>query len=219
LIKLRYLIAIIIVMSVGVWAFIDLPFPMNRLRPTIFKTAPFLTIRPEPTNYAWYLRADYRPFGKFIRGIPLREISSSWCFANEFSKDIFKRDAFGASPELQIEFEELQDLGDVGLNFSVAGKFDGSSLMTALGGVFQTCDGRTGAFFLVVQNQQNEKYSKVQLVELVSPPRIVLLHLEDDLSIMLAECMDCEFDGRLRWNAANRSFDWDAEKESDPDHQ
>lgn len=73
---------------------------------------PFVTVEPEPPNIGvmWWLRAEYNPFGKAIRGIPIKIISSNWCYANEFTAGLLTE-------------EYMKDISPR-LSFAVEGRFD-----------------------------------------------------------------------------------------------
>src|SRR5689334_10724351 len=76
----------------------------------------FIKIAPEPKSHAWWLRAEFRPFGTDIRGIPLARINRAWCKATEFRNELFPPEAM----------PDLTQSG--GLAFSADGFFDGSRI-------------------------------------------------------------------------------------------
>src|SRR5882724_8252458 len=75
----------------------------------------FVKIAPEPKSYAWWLRAEFHPFGKEMRGIPVARIHRTWCKATEFRNDLFP-------PEAMPYLTHSDGLGG-GLAFSVDGSF------------------------------------------------------------------------------------------------
>src|SRR6185312_17020724 len=75
----------------------------------------FVTIKPGPSGYAWWLRADFHPFETQVRGIPVKQIRATWCKASEFRKELFP-------PDLAKDFEPPT----YGLAFSFDRPFDGS---------------------------------------------------------------------------------------------
>lgn len=50
----------------------------------------FVTVHPEPTTHMWWLRAEYHPFDKTVRNIPVKTINKTWCKANEFKRNLLK---------------------------------------------------------------------------------------------------------------------------------
>src|SRR5262245_2949999 len=102
----------------------------------------FLITKPEPQWSAWWLRTEFYPFDKEVRGIPVRKIRSTWCKATEFRRELF--------PE---NFQP--DIANSGLSFAVDGIFDGSKAnQTALVGVYETCNHERGSFLLVLAMQR-----------------------------------------------------------------
>src|SRR5690349_20212233 len=94
----------------------------------------FVKIPPEPKLDAWWLRAEFYPFGTDIRGIPITKIKQTWCKATEFRNDLFPPEAM---PDLTRSD---------GLAFSIDGSFDGSrTRQTALIGAYESCKGQKGS--------------------------------------------------------------------------
>jgi hypothetical protein len=56
------------------------------LIPAIARAAekPFTETTPGPE--AWWLRTEYHPFDKEVRGVSVAKIRANWCKANEFRK-------------------------------------------------------------------------------------------------------------------------------------
>src|SRR4051812_41602190 len=81
----------------------------------------FVKLAPEPSAYAWWLRAEFHPADVAVRGIPVGKLRATWCKATEFRKDLFPSD-------LAADFDQT-----VGLSFAADGFFDGSKVkQTAL---------------------------------------------------------------------------------------
>src|SRR5437763_15116071 len=96
---------------------------------------PFTETAPGPE--AWWLRTEYHPFGKEVRGIPVATIRADWCKANEFRKELFPK-------KLAASFEDKSP-------FAADGFFDGSKTrQTVLVGAYETCAGKRGVFLLIV---------------------------------------------------------------------
>ena len=154
----------------------------------------FVTIAPEPTYYAWWLRAEFHPSETQVRGIPVQRIRTTWCKASEFRKELFP-------PDLARDFEHTG-----GLAFSVEGHFDGTKVaQTALIGVYETCGGQRGSFLLVLARRPSR------------PPDIRFLHeipgLEFGMiaalpasTIQVFHCMDCDHVTSFRWDKSRRRF-------------
>lgn len=107
----------------------------------------FVTVAPKPKNHAWWLRAQYHPFGSSLRGIPLYKIRENWCRANEFSRDLFP-------PKMLLDHgEDILTRG--GTAFSISGKFDDTNLLTALVGVYETCAKEKGTFLLILKSPES----------------------------------------------------------------
>src|SRR5512136_1496152 len=53
-------------------------------------------VSPEPKHHAWWLRIEFVPVHKEIRGVPVRQIDPSWRFASELRKEAIP-------PELLLE--------------------------------------------------------------------------------------------------------------------
>jgi hypothetical protein len=56
-----------------------------------FSTAPCshvkIKVSPEPKNYAWWLRTEFIPVDKEVRGIPVEQLDASWRLASELTMD------------------------------------------------------------------------------------------------------------------------------------
>src|SRR5690242_17976994 len=72
------------------------------------QSSAFVSVAPEPPNYAWYLRAEYNPFSKAVRGIPVKLLAKNWCYANEFRPELFPAEylrdiSYGSGPAFSLE--------------------------------------------------------------------------------------------------------------------
>jgi hypothetical protein len=152
----------------------------------------FVVIEPEPENYAWHLRAEFHPFERQVRGIPVGKIRAAWCKATEFRKDLFPPE-----PASHLEVNKVA--------FSVDGYFDGSKIkQTALIGVYETCRGKRGSFLLVLAQPQG------------TSPTIRFVHEMDiqfgtvaasaDSTIHVFHCMDCDHVTSFKWDKSKRRF-------------
>ena len=161
----------------------------------------FVSIAPEPTNYAWWLRAEFNPFHDAIRGIPVGKISKAWCKATEFTSDLFPR---------ELLFENGKDsLAASGVAFAVEGHFDYSkNVLQAMVGVYQTCGGEKGTFLLVIEPRQQASAEIRFLEEFPSTRQFAALRLLPDSSIELWWCLECDDSQQLKWSKPDRSFIW-----------
>jgi hypothetical protein len=154
---------------------------------------PFLTTAPTPEGYAWWLRTEYHPFGRDVRGIPVGKIRATWCKANEFRADLFPPDDaayFKNSP----------------LAFAVDGVFDGSKVkQTALTGVYETCKGERGAFLLVLALPAGRP-PVVKFVEEIPGERQFAMVSTDGAVIAVFHCMECDDVSKFKWDRTKRRF-------------
>jgi hypothetical protein len=153
----------------------------------------FVTMDPEPANYAWWLRARFHPFETEVRGIPVQKIRKNWCTASEFRRDLFPPD---------LDFDD-------GLSFAIDGFFDGSKIkQAALVGAYERCDGATGSFLLIL-DQPRQGPPAIRFVhEMPTEHQFVILRAERGPSIMLWHCMSCDNGSQLKWNRSKRRFTW-----------
>jgi hypothetical protein len=160
----------------------------------------FIHINPEPEKSAWFLRAQYSPNGNEIRGIPISKINSDWCAANELTKDEY------LGKLSQYEKNGIENIDDV--NFSVTGKFDSKTEMTALAGIYKTCSGDLGNFLLVIKERNDGNNEFVSLLNLSNQPAFTTLHKSnEDNKIKVWWCLNCDGISTLYWNKDTNGFD------------
>lgn len=154
----------------------------------------FVRIAPEPKSYAWWLRAEFHPFGKEIRGIPVAKIKRTWCRATEFRNDLFPPEA---TPDLTHSD---------GLAFSIDGSFDGSKVrQTALIGVYESCTGERGSFLLVLA-VPSSKRSTVRFVHEMPNEQFGMLAALPDSTIQVFHCMECDHTTKFKWDKMKKRF-------------
>jgi hypothetical protein len=154
----------------------------------------FVTVDPEPEGYAWWLRARFRPFETEVRGIPAQKIRKNWCKASEFRRELFPQ-------ELQNDLK-LQ-------RFAVDGSFDGSkNRQTALVGAYETCDGVTGSFFLVLSWPRQGPPTVRFIIGGPSDHQFhhVSVDTKQGISIWIWSCMDCDAATQYKWDQSKRTF-------------
>jgi hypothetical protein len=158
---------------------------------------PFVTLDPDPESSAWWLRARYHPTHTEVRGIPVARIKMDWCKATEFTWDLFK-------DVLTAEGTTARDYGYA--TFSVEGRFDRSkATQVALVGVYETCGGVHGSFFLIIDKDSH----KVRFLE-AGPHEhpFAALIPQRGSTILVLHCLECDHSDVLRWNAKKKAFGW-----------
>lgn len=157
------------------------------------QTNDFVSIMPEPSHYAWWLRAQFRPFEMQVRGVPVKEVRATWCKATEFRKDLFP-------PDLSSDLEQND------ASFSIEGSFDGSKArQTALIGVYEACNGQRGSFLLVLQQSQG-KTPIIRFVQEMPGVQFGTLMALPDATIQVSHCMECDHATSFKWNKSKQRF-------------
>ena len=159
---------------------------------------PFVSIRPEPANSAWWLRAEYRPFGTTIRGVPVRDIDRSWCAANEFRERSFPAGRLTGRASL----EKTQT------SFSLSLRPAPGRDITALVGAYHTCGERHGTFLLILDESQPAAPKVMAVYEWDEP--FAVLHPLSDQAFEVWWCFECDHIGTLEWDASTGAFRWKA---------
>lgn len=145
---------------------------------------PFVSVAPEPANHAWYLRAQYHPFGKTVAGVPIKKIDASWCAANAFTDELLA--------DTLAEFGDLEGFHQYGLTFTTTGRFiPGKRPVTATVGAYETCTGEKGIFLLVV-DPKNKKRPVHYLLQRPGHETFAALKKTRTGPIVLWWCMSCD---------------------------
>jgi len=153
----------------------------------------FVTIAPEPTWRAWWLRAEFHPFDVEVRGIPVRKIRATWCKATEFRKDLFP-------PDLASDLDHSD-----GFSFAIDGSFDGSKTrQTALVGAYETCTGKKGSFLLVLAWPRG-RAPVIRFVQEMGTP-FGMLSASTDATLAVLHCMECDHFTKFKWDKSRRRF-------------
>lgn len=139
-------------------------------------------------NVAWYLRSEFHPFGKTIRGIPVEKINPNWCKANEFKETLFLDD---------IPRADIKAIQKDGGTFSLTEKFDGVNQQTALVGIYETCSHDTGTFLMLLQTEKSSS-PIVFLKEYANAFFVYLLPLQKN-RMVLADCYGCDSGAIYTW--------------------
>lgn len=154
----------------------------------------FVTVKPG--KEAWWLRAEFRPLHTEVRGIPAKSIRAGWCKATELSRELLPR---------ALLIEDGKDLmKEYGLSFSVEGAFDGTGTkQIALVGVYETCRGRRGHFLLIVDSGTR----KVRFLDtLATRHAFAAIGAEDDGTIHILYCMECDISAAVKWDRKRKRF-------------
>ena len=156
----------------------------------------FVTVRPEPAYYAWWLRAEFNALHTEVRGIPVKELRKNWCKATEFARELF--------PPGLLDENGTDALADSKLAFSLEGSFDGSGVkQTALVGVYETCGGEKGGFFLIIDSGTR----KVRFLSAyVCRECFAALAAAGPSQIQIFHCMECDNVSTVRWDRAGKRF-------------
>ena len=154
----------------------------------------FLKTAPDTKSEAWWLRTEYQALDAEVRGIPAAKIRSNWCKATEFRKDLFP-------PDLAAGFSEKES------PFAIDGFFDGSKTkQTALVGVYQSCKGERGAFFLILGRPEGKPPTVRYLVEMPGARQFATVDTVDASTIAVTHCMECDHISKYRWNKTKKRF-------------
>jgi len=145
---------------------------------------------------AWWLGAEYHPFGQTVRGIPIKEISSNWCKANEFSKKLFPKELTDGLRGADVETIEKD-----GGAFSVVRKFDGENQQTALVGVYETCDRNVGTFLMLLKTNRNGK-SRIAFLKEYENAFFAYLMPRPKNRILFADCYGCDSSSVYTWTGS-----------------
>ena len=155
-----------------------------------------VTLRPQPENYAWWLRADFHALHREVRGIPVAQIRADWCKATEFKRELFPK-------ELLVE-NGVDVLAPAKLSFSLEGSFDGSGArQVALVGTYETCGGKAGRFFLIL----DAATSKVHFLDAdIAKDRFAAIAPAGRSGIVIMYCLECDIGSTVRWDRARKRF-------------
>ena len=153
----------------------------------------FLSVAPEPADYAWWLRTEYNPFFQSVRDIPVKQLSRQWCYANEFVPELFPA-------------KYMQDIAP-DLSFSVESKFKQRKKLTALVGAYETCSHEKGLFILIFEQQKTTKAVRF-LEQFPNQQSLAALRLTKNNSLELWWCSGCSNYQELVWDSKQKKFIW-----------
>jgi hypothetical protein len=157
---------------------------------------PFVTLDEEPGGRAWWLRARYHPMHTAVRGIPVGDIRTDWCKATEFTRELFPQDLLMEGGIDALDYSHV--------SFSVEGRFDRSrTTQVALVGAYETCRGVSGGFLLVIDKDSRQ----IRFLE-AGPHEhpFAALIAQQDATVRILYCLECDHSDVLRWNAKKKAF-------------
>jgi len=160
----------------------------------------FMTLDETSGGGAWWVVAEFRPFTTEVRGIPVNKIRKSWCKATELRKDLLPK-------EIVIDQNGGSDSME-GYSFALEGNFDGSATkQIALVGVYEECSGKTGHFFMIL-DQPVVGRTKVRFLSSAQDPHPFAALTVDDKTITVWACLECDYFATLKWDRKRRKFVW-----------
>ena len=77
---------------------------------------------------------------------------------------------------------------------------------TALVGVYQTCKGQRGAFFLILARPDGKPPAVRFLVEIPGEREFAMVDAVDASTIAVFHCMECDHVSKYKWNTTKRRF-------------
>jgi hypothetical protein len=146
-------------------------------------------VPPEPKDHAWWVRIEFLPVHKQIRGIPVQQLDSSWHLASELTKEAIPKEVlYETGADIMRESE---------MSFSRSGDFnhDGAEDL-ALIGVYQDKAGKRGSFILILTKDQAGNWQK-SFLRYLGKPAFAALSKNDPMEIWF--CMMCDQGVHLIW--------------------
>lgn len=162
---------------------------------------PFMTVEGDTSSTAWWVLAEFHPFTTEVCGIPVGQIRKGWCKATEFRKELIPREFLFAGGEDAMEASQR--------SFAIEGQFDGSKTrQVALVGVYEECKGPRGRFVMILDLPTVGKPRIRLLGAFKTPHQYSALSLDDDQTITVWSCMDCDDFTMLKWDRKRQKFVW-----------
>jgi hypothetical protein len=153
-------------------------------------------VSPEPKNFAWWLRTEFIPVHREIRGIPVQQLDPSWHLVSELSKEAIPK---------ELLYQGGTDIMKASrLSFSRSGDFnhDGAEDWAIIG-VYQDNKEKRGSFILILTKGQDGKLQKSFLHHL-GKPAFAALSEKDPMEVLF--CMDCNYGVYLLWDKGKREY-------------
>ncbi len=163
------------------------------------EVGPRARVWPEPYEHAWWLRIEFEPTGRVIRGIPIEEIDPSWTRASELRKEAIPKDILSEGG--------TDNMAASGLVFARYGDFDKNGIEDlALVGVFEHRSGERGTFLLVL-TREGGVWRRVFLEAHQGRAGFLALS-EKSENIQVWTCMHCDAVGILIWDEKGGQYRW-----------
>lgn len=153
-------------------------------------------VSPEPANYAWWLRTEFTPVHKEIRGIPVHQLHPDWYLASELVKE--------AIPHELLFENESDTMKENRLSFSRLGDFNEDNTEDlALIGVYEDKSRQRGSFILILSKNKSGRWDK-SFIKVLGDPKFAAISEDDPISIWF--CMYCDFGVYLLWDKENSNY-------------
>ncbi|MEW6077202.1 MAG: hypothetical protein AB1724_05295 [Thermodesulfobacteriota bacterium] len=149
-----------------------------------------IVVSSVPENHAWWLRTEFVPVHKQVRGIPLPQLDSSWDLASELTKDIIPKEL------LYEDGSDIMEENEVCFSRSDDFNHDGVEDL-ALIGVYKGETGKRGSFLLILTRDQTGNWRK-SFLESFGNPAFAALSKKGPLVIWF--CMYCDFGADVVWD-------------------
>lgn len=146
----------------------------------------------------WWLGAEFHPFGQVVRGKPIKSINATWCSANEFERELFPKNMLRS--DHRGYYDQLGAILKDGRSFSVTGKFDGVRQLTALVGVYESCDKKTGTFLLLLD--MGKRNTPVVFLKEYDEQFFAYLQPNKKNELILWDCYECDGATLYQWDKA-----------------
>lgn len=154
-------------------------------------------VSPEPKDYAWWLRIEFVPVHKEIRGVPVRQIDPSWRLASELRKEAIP-------PELLLEWG-TDIMQESGLYFSLHGDFNHDGIEDlVLVGVYENKSNERGSFVLILSRDDERRWHKSFLEYLGKPGFAALDNKGNPIRVWF--CMECDYGASLVWDKGTKQY-------------
>jgi len=160
---------------------------------------PLVTINPEPSYQAWWLRISFTPNRKYIRGIPINEIDPSWAKVYEFNKN-----------DIPTKYLNEYDEDSMAVNnvaFSLQGDFNNDKIKDlAVTGVFLDRDNQKGTFLIVFAEEQKDLLRVTHLQKWFGGSEFAVVDARSQDGIGVWFCMYCNNGIFYRWDQSKHLY-------------
>lgn len=154
-------------------------------------------VSPEPKNYAWWLRTEFIPANKEIRGISVQQLDPSWHLVSELSKEAIPK---------ELLYEGGKDSMNASrLSFLRSGDFnhDGVEDLAVIG-VYQDNEDKRGSFILILTKGRPDGKLHKSFLEHLGKPSFAALSEKDPMEVWF--CMDCNYGVYVLWDKVKGEY-------------